>query len=226
MRRTLAIDPGNTESAYVVIEDDTRRPVTFGKIPNDYLLGKMDMDPNVHFADRVVIEMVASYGMPVGADVFETCVWIGRFVERAPVKPVLQVRGPVKLHHCRSPRAKDSNIIQALVDRFAPGQPNRGKGTKAAPGWFYGFAADVWQAYALAVYAADMASLEGADVGVGPSAEVAQMVAGLNAMNAKAVRRAIRRGDREMQQRAAREIAKDGDLMKSLDVEIPQDGVS
>lgn len=191
MRRTLAIDPGNTESAYVVIEDDTRRPVTFGKIPNDYLLGKMDMDPNVHFADRVVIEMVASYGMPVGADVFETCVWIGRFVERAPVEPVLQVRGPVKLHHCRSSKAKDSNIIQALVDRFAPGQPNRGKGTKAAPGFFYGFRADIWQAYALAVYAADM---EDAVVGVGPDADkVAQMVAVLNAMNAKAIRRAIRR---------------------------------
>ena len=225
MTTTLAIDPGNTESAYVVIEDDTRRPVTFGKIPNDYLLGKMDMDPNVHFADRVVIEMVASYGMPVGADVFETCVWIGRFVERAPVEPVLQVRGPVKLHHCRSSKAKDSNIIQALVDRFAPGQPNRGKGTKDAPGWFYGFAADVWQAYALAVFAVDMASLEGAVVG--PDADkVARMVAILDAMNAKAVRRAIRRGDREMQQRAAREIAKDGDPMKSLDVEIPQDGVS
>ena len=227
MRRTLAIDPGNTESAYVVIEDDTRRPVTFGKIPNDHLLGKMDMDPNVHFADRVVIEMVASYGMPVGADVFETCVWIGRFVERAPVEPVLQVRGPVKLHHCRSSKAKDSNIIQALVDRFAPGQPNRGKGTKDAPGWFYGFAADVWQAYALAVYAADMASLEGAVVGVGPDADkVARMVAILDAMNAKAVRRAIQRGDREMQQRAAREIAKDGDLMKPLDIKIPQDGAS
>ena len=194
MRTTLAIDPGNTESAYVVIEDDTRRPVTFGKIPNDYLLGKMDMDPNVHFADRVVIEMVASYGMPVGADVFETCVWIGRFVERAPVEPELQVRGPVKLHHCRSSKAKDSNIIQALVDRFAPGQPNRGKGTKAAPGFFYGFRADIWQAYALAVYAVDMASLEGAVVGVGPDADkVAQMVAVLNAMNAKAIRRAIRR---------------------------------
>ena len=194
MRTTLAIDPGNTESAYVVIEDDTRRPVTFGKIPNDYLLGKMDMDPNVHFADRVVIEMVASYRMPVGADVFETCVWIGRFVERAPVEPELQVRGPVKLHHCRSSKAKDSNIIQALVDRFAPGQPNRGKGTKAAPGFFYGFRADIWQAYALAVYAVDMASLEGAVVGVGPDADkVAQMVAVLNAMNAKAIRRAIRR---------------------------------
>ena len=92
---------------------------------------------------------------------------------------------------------------------------------------FYGFAADVWQAYALAVYAADMASLEGAVVGVGPSADgVARLVAVLDAMNAKAVRRAIRRGDREMQQRAAREIAKDGDLMKPLDIKIPQDGAS
>lgn len=32
---------------------------------------------------------------------------------------------------------------------------NRGKGTKTAPGWFHGFAADVWQAYALGVYAID-----------------------------------------------------------------------
>ena len=193
MSTTLAIDPGNTKSAYVVIRDDTRRPVAFGKIPNDDLLGKMDMDPELHFADRVVIEMVASYGMPVGADVFETCVWIGRFVERSPVKPVLQVRAPVKLHHCRSSRAKDSNIIQALVDRFAPGQPNRGKGTKASPGWFHGFAADVWQAYALAVFAADMADMEGSVVGVGPDADrVVRLVDVLDQMNAKAVRRAIR----------------------------------
>jgi hypothetical protein len=59
------------------------------------------------------------------------------------------------LHHCHSAKAKDSNIRQALADRFAPGEPNYGKGTKANQGWFYGFSADVWQAYALAVYAAD-----------------------------------------------------------------------
>ena len=151
MSTTLAIDPGNHESAWVLIDNKTRRPLDFGKDENGELLLEL---PHME-ADRVVIEMVASYGMPVGADVFETCVWIGRFVERSPVKPVLQVRAPVKLHHCRSSRAKDSNIIQALVDRFAPGQPNRGKGTKSSPGWFHGFAADVWQAYALAVFDVD-----------------------------------------------------------------------
>jgi hypothetical protein len=109
--------------------------------------------------------MVASYGMAVGADVFETCVWIGRFVQRLEqfgVEAELVKRNPVKLHHCHSSKAKDGNIAQALVDRFAPGQPNRGKGTKAKPGWFYGFHADIWQAYALAVYAADTAEASAA----------------------------------------------------------------
>ena len=156
MTRTLAIDPGNTESAYVVIDNATRRPLEHAKLPNRELLTHIDRLEPV----PVVIEMVASYGMPVGADVFETCVWIGRFMETAARRqpydtPDLIKRHPVKMHHCHDSRAKDSNIIQALVDRFAKGQSNRGKGTKSNPGWFYGFRADVWQAYALAVYVAD-----------------------------------------------------------------------
>jgi hypothetical protein len=151
----LAIDPGNTESAYCIVEDDCR-PSTFAKVANRDLLSMLYGTE----ADHVAIEMVASYGMAVGADVFETCVWIGRFFEALTSNghdPMLVKRSPIKLHHCRSLKAKDSNIRQALVDRFAPGQPNHGKGTKAEPGWFYGFRADVWQAYALATYVADEA---------------------------------------------------------------------
>lgn len=166
MTRVLAIDPGNTESAYALIDQATRRPMEFAKVPNGDLLDELEgLTTYGHAhglcADVVAIEMVASYGMPVGADVFETCVWIGRFYERINTRGSLGIdvrlvkRHPVKLHHCQSARAKDSNITQALVDRFAPGQPNRGKGTKNEPGWFHGFAADVWQAYALAVYIAD-----------------------------------------------------------------------
>jgi hypothetical protein len=155
--RVLAIDPGNVESAFAHI-DACGRPFTFDKVPNDELIRVLRADDL--YGDRIAVEMVASYGMAVGKDVFETCVWIGRFVEALEANGHgvdLVYRRDVKLHHCHSAKAKDSNIRQALVDRFAPGQPNHGKGTKAEPGWFYGFRADVWQAYALAVYVADVA---------------------------------------------------------------------
>jgi hypothetical protein len=155
--RLLAIDPGNTESGWVVIDVDTRQPVAFDRTPNDELRRSI-RSGNFDDCNHVVIEMVASYGMAVGADVFETCVWIGRFDEAFP-PPLTRVelvkRLAVKVHHCHSARATDANIRQALVDRFAHGQPNHGKGTKAQPGWFHGFHRDIWQAYALAVYAAD-----------------------------------------------------------------------
>lgn len=164
-RPVLAIDPGNVDSAYAVVGPDLR-PLRFGKVPNEELLARL---PSISGECRAAaIEMVASYGMAVGAEVFDTCVWIGRYLQcleslqrnLAPVhrKPVRLVkRLPVKIHFCHDSKAKDSNIRQALVDRFAPGVGNYGKGTKAQPGWFYGFSADVWSAYALGVYAVDVA---------------------------------------------------------------------
>jgi hypothetical protein len=159
----LAIDPGNTESGYALIDPITCRPIEVDIIPNKDLLDRLikALDDGRSGVHHVVIEMVASYGMPVGKEVFETCVWIGRFAQvvedfKTYATPCdLIYRKNVKLHLCHTTKAKDSNITQALIDRFASGQPNRGKGTKADPGWFYGFKADIWQAYALAVLTAD-----------------------------------------------------------------------
>jgi hypothetical protein len=160
----LAIDPGNRESAYALLDND-RRPVEAGKVDNELLRVRLPRLLNGYNTTEVAIEMVASYGMAVGAEVFETCVWIGRFLEAChqhwaspwPHRdPRLVYRRDVKLHHCGSVKAKDANITQALIDRFAANVPNRGKGTKAEPGWFHGFKADIWQAYALGVLVADM----------------------------------------------------------------------
>lgn len=157
MSYIFAIDPGNTHSAFVVIDAATCEPVAIDKAEN--------ADVRAHlgaYVDSVVaIEMVASYGMRVGREVFETVFESGRFFEIAP-HARLVYRLDVKLHHCHSPKANDASVTQALVDRFTPGQPNRGKGKKNRPGWFYGFAADVWQAYALAVYVADTLNREAA----------------------------------------------------------------
>lgn len=146
-RNIMAIDPGNVESAYVIIDRDFH-VLRKGKLEN----AEMRQIVSNGEYDELAIEMVASYGMPVGASVFETCVWIGRFFECAGNRPVKKVyRKDVKMNICGQTRAKDANIIQALIDRFAMNTSNRGKGTKKDPGFFYGFKADIWQAFALAV---------------------------------------------------------------------------
>ena len=148
----LAIDPGNIESAYVVI-DENLKPVEFGKFVNENVRCEArrlfnKYHPNIH----VVIEMVASYGMPVGKEVFDTCVWIGRFYELFGDGYVSFIyRKDVKLNICGDSRAKDKNIRQALIDRFAQHDFKSGKGTKKNPDWFYGFKDDIWQAYAVGV---------------------------------------------------------------------------
>lgn len=145
-----AIDPGPTTSAIVCI-DKRLRPVSAEIVPTGEVVDRL------HDAPPVYVEMVASYGMPVGREVFDTVWWIGRICQARP-DATLVTRYPVKLHHCHHPQGNDATIRQALVDRFAAGQPNHGKGTKASPGWFHGFKEDIWAAYALAVYAADLGS--------------------------------------------------------------------
>lgn len=156
--RLLAIDPGNIESAYALVDEDCR-PLRIGKVANDELLATLVDLQEDGGIDEARIEMIASYGMAVGQEVFDTCVWVGRYEQTllyelgVPTERVFRL--PVKIHHCHDSKAKDTNIRHALIDRFAMGQRNRGKGTKAAPGWFYGFAKDIWAAYAVAVYAVD-----------------------------------------------------------------------
>lgn len=104
------------------------------------------MDTQGALFDKVIIEMIACYGMAVGKEVFETCVWIGRFKQIAKSQEVeveYIYRKDEKINLCNSMKAKDSNIRQALIDRFGE------VGTKRNPGWFYGFKKDVWSAYAV-----------------------------------------------------------------------------
>ena len=78
----LALDPGNTQTGYAVIEMPGFRLVEFGKIDNDAMIDRI-VGSALPPVDTVAIEMVASYGMAVGREVFETCVWIGRFHQAA-----------------------------------------------------------------------------------------------------------------------------------------------
>jgi hypothetical protein len=160
---TLAIDPGTTQSQYVVW--DGQRVLDHGLALNEVLLDFLDGFQN-HKELRPCIEMVASYGMAVGREVFETVYWIGRFDERLRAlgtNPVRVFRKDVKLHLCHTNKAKDANIRQALIDRF--GGKERAIGRKAAPGPLYGISSHAWAALALAVTFADNAE-RGSERGV------------------------------------------------------------
>ena len=113
--KICAIDPGPEKSAYIIF-DVIRNEITGKEItPNYNLLFKLREEG----FSRIAIEMVASYGMPVGREVFETCVWIGRFVQVASFVgyPVILIyRKDVKMALCGNMRAKDANIRQALLD--------------------------------------------------------------------------------------------------------------
>lgn len=147
----LAIDPGPTASAFVAYNSATGGIRNAGKVSNDELLSML-RDGVAQDVSHCVIEKVESFGMAVGAEVFETAYWSGRFAEAVSRHAVIVERigrKAVKLHLCGSMRAKDPNIRQALIDRH--GGKDAAIGRKAAPGPLYGIAGDVWSALAVAI---------------------------------------------------------------------------
>jgi len=143
----LAIDPGNVQSAFVCLNQEGGI-LDKGILPNLQMLEKIKRNTDEQF---LAIEMIASYGMPVGKTVFDTVFWIGRFVQVwSPRKWTRVYRQEVKLHLCLNPRAKDSNIRQALLDRYGP------PGTKKNPGKTYGVSKDIWAALAVGVFQLDI----------------------------------------------------------------------
>lgn len=149
----LAIDPGPVKSALVGYEAGTT--LVWGKLrPNAEILRELASCAAEDVLDGgravLVIEQIASYGMAVGAEVFETCFWSGRFAqawaewsggEEAHRIPRLQV----KIALCHTAKARDGNIRQALIDRWG-GPASIRKG-----GALYRVKNDLWAALAVAV---------------------------------------------------------------------------
>ena len=151
----FAIDPGNEYSAWCVMNDKYEL-LDFDKQLNNNVMNIMLKTlPTI---DAVAIERVASYGMPVGREVFETCEWIGRFAQEAEKETNVSYiyRKDEKLYLCGEMRAKDANIRAALIERFAKHDLKNGRGTKSNPDFFYGVKADIWAAISVCVTYLDM----------------------------------------------------------------------
>lgn len=155
MKPIFAIDPGPEKSAYVEYDPTkTVMPILgWGHAPNSELLRELCAP----VPRTGVIEVMQSYMLRVGASVFLTCEWIGRFDRQwyqvHAERPLERLTKPeVSLHLCNRRNATKADLRGALYEKFGDGSRRSVVGVKKEPGPLYGLTGDhVWDALALAV---------------------------------------------------------------------------
>lgn len=151
--RILGIDPGTTESGWVIYDTEKHSIIDKGILDNERVLDSI----SVFDFDVLSIEMVASYGMPVGKETFETVYWIGRFAEKARSFGICVERYYKKTDInpaiCFNSNVKDAMIRRALLDMFPKtgGGSEPSIGTKKQPGPLYGINSHMFPALAVAL---------------------------------------------------------------------------
>ena len=151
--KILGIDPGTTESGWVIYDTENHSIIDKGISENNETIELIDtMD-----FDVMAIEMVASYGKPVGKETFETVYWIGRFAEKARNFGISVERYYKKTDInpaiCFNSNVKDAMIRRALLDMFPKtgGGKEPSIGTKKQPGALYGISSHMFPALAVAL---------------------------------------------------------------------------
>lgn len=158
MTTILGIDPGPEKSGWVLYDTIRKRIEAQGISPI------FEIATIITHAHVIWIEMVACYGMAVGADVLETAVNIGQIMTygRCSNIAVNRITRPEVCHHlCHNRGATKAEVKTAIIDRFDPMRRfgKYGKGTKKNPGPLINIRDHEWDALAVALYGADQ--LEG-----------------------------------------------------------------
>lgn len=110
----LAIDPGPTESAFVLYNG--QRILDHGHWGNVALLKRLR---ERRFGEDyiTVIEQMQGMGQSIGSEVLETVFWSGRFAQAS--RPFERVkRTAVKRHLCGKTNVNDKAVRAALAARF------------------------------------------------------------------------------------------------------------
>jgi len=164
----LGCDPGPEKSALVTFDGVAVTQTMFADNSEIecYLGALQDFDNRLFLA----IEKIESFGMAVGAEVFETVFHSGRFAKAfEPCGWDRLPRRVIKQHLCHTARATDANIRQALIDRF--GGTEKAIGKKASPGPLYPLKGHLWAAFAVAITWFDLHANEPEQIRPGVPAE-------------------------------------------------------
>lgn len=177
MHRTkiLAVDPGTDMSAYCVMQPDYS-VISAAKVPNEELHSLIARGG----MDELVIECMEprflggekTQGQMIGSETYETCIWIGRFMELAmrmdmPVHRVYRSEERSRLIPTKKNKlpalpentgqTADAKIRASLIQRFAKHDKKNGKGNAKNKDVFYGFKGDMWSAFAVGAVHLDRA---------------------------------------------------------------------
>lgn len=107
--KILSIDPGSTESGFVVFDNTKQKVLEFGKVINDKLLGYKG------YYDVVLIEKPDFVSVGAGGTVIEAIFWAGRFRQAFKGSITFGRQFLKKSYETKN----DSAVIQYLKDRFS-----------------------------------------------------------------------------------------------------------
>ncbi len=156
LMRLFAIDPGMEQSGFVVYDPaGAGTLLEHGIEDNEILLARCwkERDPADEY--HLAIEMPDAAGM-AGRSLFETCYWVGRFLEAFGPEAVTRVpRHAIRRHLLHAATGNDALIRQALIARWggkAIAIGGKGRGILRTPrGPLHGIASHAWAALAVAV---------------------------------------------------------------------------
>jgi len=149
--KILGIDPGPSQSAYVVWDTKTQQIVDHEQSDNitfrkNIIWLRDDIEPDI-----CVIEGMAFYGKVMNGESFDTLMFIGRLREIFADNHELVYFPDIAYHFCNSRRGiKSSHINAVLANRFG------GKGTKKNKGKLFGIKEHVWSALACCILWEDL----------------------------------------------------------------------
>lgn len=139
-----------------VFEDDRLSHKTKVAVQDAHIRERLKQPLEYPRPEFLVVEMISSYSQAVGRAVYETCAWLGRFIEtflddvaisassrRAAYTLIL--RSQVRMQIAGAARSGDPQVRRALLDRMGEA------GTAKNPGPLYGMKADLFSALAVAI---------------------------------------------------------------------------
>ena len=159
MLKILAIDPGQTESAWVLMEDYKIHSCNIEE--NESIRKALDFDEWQQ--DIIALEYVVAYGRS-GKEVSDTAFEAGRLVQSSKSGFIGITRSKSRGWICGG-RGSDSKVVESLIRRFTPDTfakyvNNELSWNKtvmeAKEKYFKDFRKDIWQAYALGVTYLDL----------------------------------------------------------------------